>query len=69
MCLVKFMSCHSHQHSPNKEIIMERNNRGPQERKSYDPPAVVYETELEVHAASSTSTSGSPVFDPLNLDK
>jgi hypothetical protein len=45
---------------------MERTN---QERKSYDPPAVVYETELEVHAASSTSTSGSPVFDPLNLDK
>ena len=38
-----------------------------QERKSYDPPAVVYETELEVHAASSTS-SGSPdsIFDLLS---
>ena len=62
MCLVKFTSCHSYQHSPNKEIIMER--------KSYDPPAVVYETELEVHAASSTS-SGSPdsIFDLLDLDK
>ena len=40
------------------------------ERKSYDPPAVVYETELEVHAASSTS-SGSPdsIFDLLDPDK
>ena len=54
MCRVKFMACHSHQHSPSKEIIMEHTN---QERKSYDPPAVVYETELEVHAASSQSTS------------
>ena len=67
MCLVKFMACHSHQHSPSKEIIMEHTN---QERKSYDPPAVVYETELEVHAASSTS-SGSPdsIFDLLGPDK
>jgi len=41
-----------------------------QTRRMYDPPAVVYETELEVHAASTSSTgTGSPVFDLLNLDK
>jgi hypothetical protein len=41
-----------------------------QERKSYDPPAVVYETELEVHAASSQSTgTGGSVFELLDLDK
>ena len=40
------------------------------ERKSYDPPAVVYETELEVHASSSTSSSSpDSVFDLLDPDK
>ena len=49
---------------------MEHINQVPQERKAYEPPAVVYETELEVHAASSQSTAPmSPVFDLLNLDK
>jgi hypothetical protein len=48
---------------------MERTDQVLPERKSYDPPAVVYETELEVHASSSTSIgTKSGVFSPLDLD-
>lgn len=51
---------------------MEPINQMSQERKAYDPPAVVYETELEVHAVSSQSTVppiGGSFFEPLDLDK
>ncbi len=51
---------------------MEHVNQDLQERKSYVPPAVVYETELEVHASSSTSTGTGGtkgIFEPLDLDK
>jgi hypothetical protein len=40
-----------------------------QERKSYDPPAVVYETELEVHAATSSTNPPDSIFDLLGPDK
>ena len=40
---------------------MEPINQISQERKAYDPPAVVYETELEVHAVSSQSTAPTEV--------